>query len=211
MHNARSPPVNMEAQPAVTPNWFCINLGINVANPDVISPSVAPANVININGGILSRRNKAIGRCLRSDNDRFSEDTAIGIDPSSPCICDSRVSRMCRAAEIVNNTWASTSENVPSDMCVQRKFRSACAFAQSDQNHQLAHFGLPRMQIFLHQTAQIADLYLRWAHMSETTFWGRLFKMESNLYSYTKMSLRLLSIWLPLTNGIKPRVCTKSR
>ena len=29
-------------------------------------------------------------------------------------------------------------ENVPSDMCTQRRFRSACAFAQSDQNLHLA-------------------------------------------------------------------------
>ena len=33
------------------------------------------------------------------------------------------------------------SENVPSDMCAQRRFRSACAFAQSHQNLPKAHFG----------------------------------------------------------------------
>ena len=35
---------------------------------------------------------------------------------------------MCGSNEAV------TSENVPSDTCAQRRFRSACAFAQSDQN-----------------------------------------------------------------------------
>ena len=29
--------------------------------------------------------------------------------------------------------------------CAQRRFRSACAFAQSDQNLYMAHFGQPRM------------------------------------------------------------------
>ena len=32
------------------------------------------------------------------------------------------------------------SENVPSDMCAQRRFRSACAFTQSDQNLHWSHF-----------------------------------------------------------------------
>ena len=36
---------------------------------------------------------------------------------------------------------AATSENVLLDMCAQRRFRSACAFAQSDQNLHWAHFG----------------------------------------------------------------------
>ena len=36
--------------------------------------------------------------------------------------------------------------NVSSDMCAQRRFRSDCAFAQSDQNLHWAHFGEPRMQ-----------------------------------------------------------------
>ena len=31
-------------------------------------------------------------------------------------------------------TWTSTSENVPSDTCAKWRFRSACAFALSDQN-----------------------------------------------------------------------------
>ena len=44
------------------------------------------------------------------------------------------------------------SENIPSDMCTQRRFRAACAFSRSDQN--------------LTQ----ADLSLRCAHMSEGTF-----------------------------------------
>ena len=36
---------------------------------------------------------------------------------------------------------AATSENVPSDMCAQQRFRSDCAFAQSDQNLRWAHSG----------------------------------------------------------------------
>ena len=32
-------------------------------------------------------------------------------------------------------------KNVPLDMCTQRRFRSDCAFAQSDQNLRCVHFG----------------------------------------------------------------------
>ena len=39
-----------------------------------------------------------------------------------------------------------------SDICAQRRFRSACAFAQSDQNLHWAHFGQPRMQSFFMRT-----------------------------------------------------------
>ena len=45
-----------------------------------------------------------------------------------------------------NNTWAAPSENVPLDMCAQQRFRSACAFAQSDQNLHWPLFRYPRMQ-----------------------------------------------------------------
>ena len=37
--------------------------------------------------------------------------------------------------------WASTSENLSSDKCAPRRFRSDCACAQSDQNLHWAHFG----------------------------------------------------------------------
>ena len=43
---------------------------------------------------------------------------------------------------------AATSENVPSDMCVQRRFRSACAFAQSDLNLRWAHSGYSSLGAF---------------------------------------------------------------
>ena len=35
--------------------------------------------------------------------------------------------------------WVAVSENVPSDMCTKRRFRSAYAFAQSQQKFYLAH------------------------------------------------------------------------
>ena len=34
-----------------------------------------------------------------------------------------------------NVIWAATSENVPSNMCAQRRFRSACAVTQSDDQN----------------------------------------------------------------------------
>ena len=50
--------------------------------------------------------------------------------------------------------WAATCENIPSDMCARRRFRSACAFVQSDQNPPWAQFGLWRMQIFFMRTTK---------------------------------------------------------
>ena len=62
-------------------------------------------------------------------------------------------------------------------MCAQRRFWSACAFAQSDQNLHWAHFEQPRMKRFFiwtmktDQTADMqTDLGLCWALMSEGTF-----------------------------------------
>ena len=36
--------------------------------------------------------------------------------------------------------WVAMTQNVPSDMCAQRRLRLAFAFAQSDQNLHRAHF-----------------------------------------------------------------------
>ena len=47
-----------------------------------------------------------------------------------------------------------TSENVPSDMCAQRRFRSACTFAQSDENLQWAHFSTANDAKFLQRTTK---------------------------------------------------------
>ena len=49
---------------------------------------------------------------------------------------------------------ASTSEIAPFNMCDQQRFRSACAFAQSDQNLRCSHFWQPRMQIFFKKTTK---------------------------------------------------------
>ena len=53
--------------------------------------------------------------------------------------------------KLVNNSYELTSENMPSDMCAQRWFRSACTFVQSDQNIHWEHFGRARMQSFFRQ------------------------------------------------------------
>ena len=76
------------------------------------------------------------------------------------------------------------SENVPLDMCAQRRFRSVCAFAQTeymqtDQNLHWAHYGQPRMQrLFMrttkiNQTARMHRLIcVRWpdAHVRKYNF-----------------------------------------
>ena len=50
--------------------------------------------------------------------------------------------------------WAATSGNVPSDLCARRWFRSACAFAYSDQSLDWAHFRWPRMRSFFMRTTK---------------------------------------------------------
>ena len=44
--------------------------------------------------------------------------------------------------------YAATSKNIPLDISAQRRFKSVCTFAQSDQNPHWVHFGLPNMQSF---------------------------------------------------------------
>ena len=76
--------------------------------------------------------------------------------------------------------WAARSKNVLLDMCTQRRFRSDCAFAQSDQNLHWVHFRYPRMQNFFLQTIKTLIrlcrcmcrliLSLHCVHMSEGMF-----------------------------------------
>ena len=51
-----------------------------------------------------------------------------------------------------NNIWAGMSENVLSDICAQRRFRSACAFAQSDQNLHWAIWVAKDARVFITKT-----------------------------------------------------------
>ena len=96
----------------------------------------------------------------------------------------------CAYAHIM---FAATSENLPSGMCAQSRFRSACTFVQADQNLHWAHFELLKMQSFILRTTKLwsdfadaqADFSLRWAHMSEEMFFSRCLKYY-NLFSGNK-------------------------
>ena len=74
--------------------------------------------------------------------------------------------------------WAAMLENVPSEMCTQRRFRSACAFAQSDLNLHWEYFGQQGMQrFFMRRTKTLIRLRRcaawfesRREHISEGTF-----------------------------------------
>ena len=57
------------------------------------------------------------------------------------CMLGSHVWCTNRAKEKSEIYRVSTSENVASDMCAQRRLKSACAFAQSDQIFHRAHSG----------------------------------------------------------------------
>ena len=49
--------------------------------------------------------------------------------------------KMHKIYQVVKITLQATSDNLRSVMCVQRKVRPVCAFAQSDQNFYWAYFG----------------------------------------------------------------------
>ena len=78
------------------------------------------------------------------------------------------IHRFIRTQDLKPVRKAAVSENVLSDMCAQRKFRSDSAFAQSDWNIHWMHFGWPRIQRFFMGTTNIlitaeVDLSLPWA------------------------------------------------
>ena len=82
---------------------------------------------------------------------------------------------------------ASTSENVPLDMCTPRIFRSSCALAQSEENLHLIHFGQGRMQSFFMRTTNTL-IRLR-MHLLIEVFVGR-----------TCQKVRFLTVW-PKSNS----------
>ena len=76
--------------------------------------------------------------------------------------------------------WVAMWEIVPSDMCAQRRLRSACAFAQSDQSLRCPHeeicilsypMCVQRRFSRCSDCANVqADLNFRWVHIFEGTF-----------------------------------------
>ena len=62
-----------------------------------------------------------------------------------------------------------TSENVRSDMCAQRRLRSACVFAQPDQNIHWTHFGQPGVQSFFLRTTKTLIRLRGWAGWLESS------------------------------------------
>ena len=64
-------------------------------------------------------------------------------------------------------------------MSAQRRFRSACAFAQSDQNLHWPHFRYPRMQSFFMRTSK--NLIRLHGHAGRVVFVGR--ECQKGLFS----------------------------
>ena len=63
---------------------------------------------------------------------------------------------MAKNAKFLHSLGAHV-RNIPLDTCAQRRFRSDCAFAQSDQNPHRTQFGWPRMQIFFIRLVRISE------------------------------------------------------
>ena len=61
-------------------------------------------------------------------------------------------------------------ENIPSDMCARQRFKSVCAFTQSDLNLHWAKFLRADNKDWSDCTGVQADLILQWAHVFEGAF-----------------------------------------
>ena len=99
-------------------------------------------------------------------------------------------------------------------MCGQWRFRSACAFAQADQNLYWAHFGSPLMQNFFLRTTKIMirlhgcagwfesslGTHVRWNVYSRLGLFGL---WTSILGSRTKIIAVLRNTYIPLINNRK--------
>ena len=72
-----------------------MNLGTNVANPDVKIPSDAPASTVNRKGGFLSRAKMTLGNCLIGNLSALTEDSFVSFPL---CISDCLVLRIFSAA-----------------------------------------------------------------------------------------------------------------
>ena len=92
------------------------------------------------------------------------------------------------------STRGKTSEEWPTDLCAQRRFRSACAFAQSDQNFHWAHFDNQWYEVSSRGQWRVrsdcadaqSDLNLCWALMSQGTFSqvaAHIFLLMTTLYT----------------------------
>ena len=89
---------------------------------------------------------------------------------------------------------AATWENVPFHMCAQRRFKSACAFAQSDQSlrcphEETLHLGYLKYgqwRFWSDFANAQADLNLCWAHMSEGRTCPRVQFLTLSLIPYAR-------------------------
>ena len=76
---------------------------------------------------------------------------------------------VCLDNTVVTVKWAAMLGTVHLDMCAQRRFRSACAFAQSDQNLLWTHFGYQIIQSFFMRTAKTLIGLRRWPGWFESS------------------------------------------
>ena len=80
-----------------------MNLGTNVAKPDVKIPSDAPASTVNRKGGFLSRAKMTLGNCLIGNLSALTEDNLVSFPL---CISDCLVLRIfSAAAKYISNRY----------------------------------------------------------------------------------------------------------
>ena len=108
----------------------------------------------------------------------FKERAVKPIKVNQTGMISSNINSQVFGSSTQSSKWTATAGNVALDVCAQRRFRSDCAFAQSDQNLLWALFDSQGCTVsscghrrFWSEWADgQADLNLRWAHMSEVRF-----------------------------------------
>ena len=98
------------------------------------------------------------------------------------------------------------SDNVTSDICAERRFRSACAFAQSDQNLHRTHFGLRKLSVCgqwrLIRLRRCADWFesLMGAHPARHTSCGSHHEKRYKSFFYETYNVSALTLKAPSKN-----------
>ena len=106
------------------------------------------------------------------------------------------------------------SENIPSDMCVQRRLKSACTSAQSDQSLRLPHqetfqpwlSKMRAVKILIRVRNAQSDLNLHWAHISE----GRFLDVTAKIKRARQCASCRQKMWVYLSEKRVFRVNAKS-
>ena len=140
----------------------------------------------------MSRRNGEKCQNSRQNGNRRNENK-----PSGTCLkvhflhCGLYLPRCCVSLQISLSISAAKSENISSDVCAQRRFRLACAFAQSDQNLLYVHFRKQRRQSFSMRTTKSLIRLSGCVAGFECSLWH----ISEGVFSHVAIHLLAACVW----------------